>query len=174
MVKPGGTGRPRLAISARLAPLPPSRSRISALPSALPSPNVNTHLPALAATGAALVGAALLGAGFTATFGATGFVAAFATALETDLAAGFIAGLATGFAVALATGFGARLASALRAAGAAFALAEDFDFAGIFAGVFEAALAIACTQPARGMGNCGPYTTLGRSAQVEEFRRMKA
>src|SRR6185437_11183216 len=46
MVNPGGTGRPRLAISARFAPLPPSRSRISALPSALPSPKVNTHLPA--------------------------------------------------------------------------------------------------------------------------------
>src|SRR3954447_12239696 len=45
MVKPGGTGRPRLAISARLAPLPPSRSRMLALPSALPSPKVNTHLP---------------------------------------------------------------------------------------------------------------------------------
>jgi hypothetical protein len=58
----------------------------------------------------------------------------------------------------------------LRATGAAFALAEDFDFAGIF----EAALAIACTQPARGMGNGAPYTTLGRPAQVEEFRRMKA
>src|ERR1700761_1410702 len=45
MVKPGGTGNPRLAISARLAPLPPSRSRRPALPSALPSPNVYTHLP---------------------------------------------------------------------------------------------------------------------------------
>src|ERR1700755_1716361 len=45
MVKPGGTGRPRLAISARLAPLPPSKSRRPALPSALPSPNVKTHLP---------------------------------------------------------------------------------------------------------------------------------
>src|SRR4051794_28005907 len=52
MVKPGGTGRPRLAISARLAPLPPSRSRMSALPSALPSPNVNTHFPGLAAPAA--------------------------------------------------------------------------------------------------------------------------
>src|SRR5665213_3286535 len=50
MVKPGGTGSPRLAISARLAPLPPSRSRKSALPSALPSPNVNTHLPDFAAS----------------------------------------------------------------------------------------------------------------------------
>src|ERR1700722_7692028 len=49
MVKPGGTGRPRLAISARLAPLPPNRSRMAALPSALPSPNVNTHLPDFAA-----------------------------------------------------------------------------------------------------------------------------
>src|SRR3954447_20902479 len=106
MVKPGGTGRPRLAISARLAPLPPSRSRISALPSALPSPNVNTHLPALAATGAALLEAALLGAGFTATSGATGFVGALATALEADLAAGFTAGLAA----ALATGLTAALA----------------------------------------------------------------
>ena len=36
----GGTGKPRLAISARLAPLPPSRSRKLASPSALPSPNV--------------------------------------------------------------------------------------------------------------------------------------
>src|SRR5579863_10519464 len=45
MVKPGGTGNPRLAISARLAPLPPSRSRRPASPSALPSPKVNTHLP---------------------------------------------------------------------------------------------------------------------------------
>ncbi|MDH2355074.1 hypothetical protein QCM77_29385 [Bradyrhizobium sp. SSUT18] len=120
----------------------------------------------------------MLGAGFTATFGATGFVGVFETALEADLetvlAAGFTAGLAADFTAALATalttGFGALLASALRAAGAAFVLGEDFDFAGIF----EAALAIACTQPARGMGNCAPYTTLGRPAQVEEFRRMKA
>src|SRR5580704_3604729 len=44
MVKPGGTGRPRLAISARFAPLPPRRSRISARPSALPSPKAQTHL----------------------------------------------------------------------------------------------------------------------------------
>ena len=34
-----GTGRPRLAVSARLAPLPPKRARISADPSALPAPN---------------------------------------------------------------------------------------------------------------------------------------
>src|SRR5690242_7253174 len=34
MVKPGGTGSPRLAISARLPPLPPSRSLRSLLPSA--------------------------------------------------------------------------------------------------------------------------------------------
>src|SRR5436305_2541970 len=51
MVKPGGTGRPRLAISARLAPLPPRRSRSPALPSALPSPKVNTHWPDLTSTG---------------------------------------------------------------------------------------------------------------------------
>src|SRR4051812_26368680 len=164
MVKPGGTGSPRLAISARFAPLPPSRSRISALPSALPSPNVNTHLPALAAAGAAFFGA---------TFGATGLVTAFAATLAAGLVAGFAAGLAGAFAAALATGFGALLASALRAGGAAFAAAEDFDFARIFLG-FEAALAIACTQPARGTGVRAPYTTLGRPAQVEEFRRMKA
>jgi hypothetical protein len=100
-----------------------------------------------------------------AAFGATGLVAAF----ETALPAGFAAGLAAGLAI----GFGALLESALRAAGAAFALTEDFDFAGIFLG-FEAALAIACTQPARGKGNRAPYTTLGRPAQVEEFRKMKA
>src|SRR6266478_3652161 len=46
MVKPGGTGSPRFAISARLAPLPPSRSRICALPSALPPPKAYTHLAA--------------------------------------------------------------------------------------------------------------------------------
>src|SRR3954468_19725787 len=57
MVKPGGTGRPRLAISARLAPLPPSRSRMLALPSALPSPKVNTHLPDFAMWAWALAGA---------------------------------------------------------------------------------------------------------------------
>jgi len=39
-VKPGGTGRPRLLISARLAPLPPSSSRISARPSARPAPKL--------------------------------------------------------------------------------------------------------------------------------------
>src|SRR5215471_1919234 len=99
MVKPGGTGRPRLAISARLAPLPPSRSRISDLPSALPSPKVKTHLPALTA----------LGAAFAATLGAAALVAAFA--------AGFATGLAAGFP----TGFAALFGSALRAGGAAFA-----------------------------------------------------
>src|SRR5438045_7777271 len=62
MVKPGGTGRPRFAISARLAPLPPSKSRISALPSARPSPNVNTHLPGLAPA-AGLPATALTGLG---------------------------------------------------------------------------------------------------------------
>ena len=40
MVKPAGTGTPIRFISARLAPLPPSRFFISALPSAFPSPNV--------------------------------------------------------------------------------------------------------------------------------------
>src|SRR5258708_39662249 len=59
MVKPGGTGSPRLAISARLAPLPPSKSRSPALPSALPSPNVNTHLPDFAASAAGLLATTL-------------------------------------------------------------------------------------------------------------------
>ena len=40
IVKPGGTGRPRFAISASPAPLPPSRLRIEALPSARPSPKL--------------------------------------------------------------------------------------------------------------------------------------
>src|SRR4030088_619894 len=60
MVKPGGTGRPRLAISAKLAPLPPSKSRRPALPSALPSPNVNTHLPDFAVSTAGWCATTLL------------------------------------------------------------------------------------------------------------------
>src|SRR5262249_11689675 len=46
MVKPGGTGRPRPAISARLAPLPPSSSFMCAAPSPLPAPNRYTRLAA--------------------------------------------------------------------------------------------------------------------------------
>ncbi len=42
MVKPGGTGSPALVISARPAPLPPSRSFIVRLPSALPLPKKYT------------------------------------------------------------------------------------------------------------------------------------
>src|SRR5437762_9744707 len=38
MVKPGGTGRPAFVISARPDPLPPSKSFIVRLPSALPLP----------------------------------------------------------------------------------------------------------------------------------------
>src|SRR3954451_1750856 len=77
MVKPGGTGRPRLAISARLAPLPPSRSRISALPSALPSPKVKTHLPGFAAAADFPVTTLLAG------FGA-GLAALFLSGLRAD------------------------------------------------------------------------------------------
>src|SRR5712692_5368242 len=78
MVKPGGTGRPRLAISARLAPLPPRRSRRPALPSALPSPKLNTHWPDLPPEGfaAGLTGAfasALRAAGAAFRAGADGF-----------------------------------------------------------------------------------------------------
>src|SRR5438067_12892094 len=43
MVKPGGTGRPRLAISASPAPLPPRMSRMAAEPSARPLPKKYTH-----------------------------------------------------------------------------------------------------------------------------------
>src|SRR5947208_1708991 len=43
MVKPGGTGKPRYAISARPAPLPPRSLRISARPSAFPLPKLYTH-----------------------------------------------------------------------------------------------------------------------------------
>ena len=44
MVKPGGTGRPALVISARPAPLPPRSSFILPLPSALPPPKEKTYL----------------------------------------------------------------------------------------------------------------------------------
>src|SRR6476469_1453940 len=77
MVKPGGTGRPRLAISARFAPLPPSRLRMSALP----SPKVNTHLPDFAESGAGLL-ATILGADFGA-----GLAVPFLRALRTGGAA---------------------------------------------------------------------------------------
>src|SRR2546425_9575472 len=43
MVKPGGTGRPRFAISASPAPLPPRMSRIAAEPSARPGPKKYTQ-----------------------------------------------------------------------------------------------------------------------------------
>src|SRR5689334_9481847 len=106
MVKPGGTGRPRLAISARLAPLPPSRSRRLAVPSALPSPKVKTHWP-----------------GFT-----TGLAWAFAMGL-TVFADAFAAAFAAGFTGAFAAGLAGAFFSALRAAGAAFLAGTDgFDF----------------------------------------------
>src|SRR4030095_3310995 len=46
MVNPGDTGSPMLAISARFAPLPPSRFFISFVPSALPPPKKYVRLPA--------------------------------------------------------------------------------------------------------------------------------
>src|SRR3954464_685727 len=42
IVKPGGTGTPRLVISARLAPLPPSTAFMSLVPSAAPLPKKYT------------------------------------------------------------------------------------------------------------------------------------
>src|SRR4051794_15878420 len=108
MVKPGGTGSPRLAISARLAPLPPSKSRNPALPSALPSPKLYTHLPDFAVSAAALFAATLL-AGFGA-----GFAGLFFRAL---------------FRLLRAVAGGAAL---VRTEG------DDFDFAAIFLGLATA------------------------------------
>src|SRR4051812_22811276 len=44
MVKPGGTGRPALVISARPEPFPPRRSFMLRLPSAFPFPKKYTYL----------------------------------------------------------------------------------------------------------------------------------
>src|ERR1700709_271976 len=119
MVKPGGTGRPRLAISARLAPLPPSKSRNPALPSALPSPNVNTHLPDFARSGAPWV--------------ATGFVVILPVVFTGILATVLGAGLAGLFFRALRAGAGA---AALTRTGT-----DGFDFAAVFL-AFATALAM--------------------------------
>src|ERR1700739_2824210 len=124
MVKPGGTGKPRLAISARLAPWPPSKSRNPALPSALPSPKVNTHLPDFITSAAGLAAATLL-----TSFGAAGLTGLF-----------FVGPL-----------FNALRAEA---AGAAFAQSgvDDFDFAAVFLDL-ATALAMTCKQSARGEGS---------------------
>src|SRR5260370_3361125 len=62
MVKPGGTGRPRLAISARPAPLPPRRLRMSTRPSALPLPKPKTHFDLAGALAEGFLGGAFVGA----------------------------------------------------------------------------------------------------------------
>src|ERR1700723_3879023 len=147
MVKPGGTGKPRLAISARLAPLPPSRSRRPALPSALPSPKVNTHLPDFTAPDAGLLAADLL------------------AALGAGLGGPFFRGLR-------AVAGGGRFFRAWRAVpgGAAFARAgpDGFDFAAIF---FDLAPALAMTADIRdGERRCAPYTTFGRFRARREAR----
>src|SRR5579863_4755220 len=103
MVKPGGTGNPRLAISARLAPLPPSRSRRPALPSALPSPKVKTHLPDFAASSRILLGVAFAGAT-----------------------------LLTGFGLALTGCLVSAFRALAEDAGLAVPVMDDFDFAAIF------------------------------------------
>src|SRR5260221_4154126 len=54
IVKPGGTGRPAFVISARPEPLPPSRSFMWRLPSALPPPKKKTFLRWLVAGGRGL------------------------------------------------------------------------------------------------------------------------
>src|SRR5438093_4665109 len=55
IVNPGGTGTPRLVISARLAPLPPSTAFMSRVPSALPAPKKYTDRDSAAAAEAELV-----------------------------------------------------------------------------------------------------------------------
>src|SRR5258707_15433179 len=62
MVKPGGTGRPRLAISARPAPLPPRGLRMSARPSASPLPKPKTHFDLAGALAEGFLGGAFAGA----------------------------------------------------------------------------------------------------------------
>src|SRR3954451_6250252 len=47
MVKPAGTGKPKLVISARLAPFPPSSARIEASPSVPLGPNEYTYFSAM-------------------------------------------------------------------------------------------------------------------------------
>src|SRR3954454_23450360 len=66
IVKPGGTGRPALVISARPEPLPPSRSFMFRLPSAFPEPKKYTYFPDLepGAGDLALACAFFFGAGF--------------------------------------------------------------------------------------------------------------
>src|SRR5882724_12456677 len=149
MVKPGGTGRPRLAISARLAPLPPNRSRNSALPSALPSPNVNTHLPAFTAGAALLTVSGVLLAACGAFLTATCFGAG---ALD-------VTALGASFGAALAAGLAGAVFSAFRVGGieAAFPLTgtDGFDFAAVF---FDLATALAMT--------------LNQSARGEEIARL--
>src|SRR5437588_13092739 len=51
IVKPGGTGKPALVISARPAPLPPSRSFMLRLPSAFLFPKKKTYFLWLVARG---------------------------------------------------------------------------------------------------------------------------
>src|ERR1700733_15793 len=124
MMKERVASRPRLAISARLAPLPPSKSRNPALPSALPSPNVKTHLVDFTASTAGLAAATLLTG-----FGAGGFAGLlFAGLLFTALRA--------------------------EADAAAFARSgvDDFDFAAVFLDL-ATALAMTCKQSARGEGS---------------------
>src|SRR5258707_8060026 len=62
MVKPGGTGRPRLAISARPAPLPPRGLRMSGRPSALPLPKPKPHFDLAGALAEGSLGGAFAGA----------------------------------------------------------------------------------------------------------------
>src|SRR4029079_9983921 len=101
MVKPGGTGKPRLAISARLAPLPPRRSRRPAFPSALPSPKVNTHFPALTVSAAGTF--ACLAGGFAGPFFNVFRAETVGAGLVRPAAEGFdFAGIFFDFATALA------------------------------------------------------------------------
>src|SRR5262249_20747593 len=110
----------------------PRRSRSSALPSALPSPKVKTHLPAFTAAGALL------------------FKAGLEACLAADFGADFAGVFATGFATDFATGLVGAFFSALRAGAAGAALprvgADGFDFAALFFD-FATALAMTCINP---------------------------
>ena len=90
MVKPAGTGKPALVISARFAPLPPSVSRIVRSPSAFPPPKKYTCFPTpLAAAFRGVTDLTVFAAAFTA-FAAVRRIA-FAT--RATVRAGFLTAL---------------------------------------------------------------------------------
>src|ERR1017187_7303976 len=104
MVNPGGTGTPMLVISARFAPLPPSRFFMSLFPSALPPPKKYTRLMRFpAAWGLALD---LVALGVRALVGfLVLFPVFYLVALEARALVGFMALLPVFFLVGIGGGF---------------------------------------------------------------------